>query len=63
MGIHAVTDMPHLIAGDKVTDDLRRITEAYLRNQALPLVGRRLTAPLCNAAVDWWNARQLRGGA
>jgi len=53
-----MTDMPHLIAGDKIPEELYRITEAYLREHDMPVIGTRLNAALCNKAIDWWNALQ-----
>lgn len=56
-----MSDLPHLIAGDGVTEELFRITEAYLREHDLPVAGARLNADLCNAAIDWWNALEPEG--
>lgn len=53
-----MTDMPHLVAGDKIPEELYRITEAYLREHGMPVAGMRLNADLCNKAIDWWNALQ-----
>lgn len=53
-----MTDMPHVIAGDKTTEELTRITEAYLREHDMPVDGLRLNADVCNEAIDWWNTLQ-----
>lgn len=56
------TSMPHLVAGDKIpegrTEELHRITEAYLREHDMPVAGQRPTVALYNAAIDWWNGLQ-----
>jgi len=51
-----MSNLPHVIAGNKITEELYRITEAYCREHNLPMVGLRLNADLCNKAIDWWNA-------
>jgi len=55
-----MSDLPRLIAGDGVTEELYRITEAYPRKHDLPVAGTR-NADLCNAAIDWWNALEPEG--
>lgn len=50
-----MTDLPHVIAGDKLSDELTRIFEAYRRNYGMPWTGQRPTAAMYNTAIDWWN--------
>ncbi len=52
-----VTGMPHVSLGDPIREELIRIVEAYLRDHDIPMLGMRtrLTVPLCNTAIDWWN--------
>lgn len=58
-----MTDLPHLIAGNKPSEERNRAMEAYMREEewTVPPVawaGRRLTVADYNTAVDWWNALQ-----
>lgn len=57
-----MADRPYLVVGarlsDEVTEELTRITKAYLRAHDMPVVGQRLHIALCNTAIDWWNALQ-----
>lgn len=48
-------DIPYVALGDKPTEELVRIVEAYLREHDTPVIGARFTTTLCNAAIDWWN--------
>lgn len=51
-----MTDIPHVIAGDKAGEELHRIVETYLHEHGDIVIGSRLNAALCNKAIDWWNA-------
>jgi hypothetical protein len=52
--------VPNVIAGEVMpeatSEEVTRIVEAYLREHDMPVAGRRPTAVVCNAAIDWWNA-------
>jgi hypothetical protein len=50
-------NLPHVIAGDKPTEEHARIFEAYFRTHRLP-AGTVRTAAAMNQAIDWWNALQ-----
>lgn len=52
-----MTDLPHVMAGDKPTKGHARIFEAYLRAHRPP-AGTVRTAAAMNKAIDWWNALQ-----
>jgi hypothetical protein len=56
------SDMPHLVAGaklsDRATEELVRIVEAYLREHDMPVAVQQLHTEPCNKAIDWWNGLQ-----
>lgn len=54
-----MTDVPHVIAGDQPNAELIHIVELYCRSHGASF-GEALTVDLYNAAIDWWNALQLK---
>lgn len=50
-----MTDIAHVIAGEPLSEEHTRVTEAYLREHDMPMSGHHFTAAVVNEAVDWWN--------
>lgn len=50
--MNGMSDLPRLIAGDEVAEELFRIAKAYLCKHDMPTTGQRLNVELCNRAID-----------